>query len=216
MCVKCVTIGGITSPDSVLAQKAAMLAEEVHTVPMLNHVHRTWWFAEFLGRKRGLNYDRELVYIASILHDLGLTPQYTAENRFEVDGADAASQFLRTGGYPEAKIKLLWDVIAFHSSAGVDIAERREPEVALVHMGAHLDVLGMRIEEISPQLIDDTLELYPRNGFKEAFTIALAENARRKPQQAIGTPLADVGRRLIPGLEIPHVCDIIHAAPFES
>ncbi len=55
MCMKCVTIGGISSPDSVLAQKAAMLAQEVHSTAMLNHVHRTWWFAEFLGKNAILN-----------------------------------------------------------------------------------------------------------------------------------------------------------------
>ncbi|WP_235777091.1 hypothetical protein [Rhizobium mesoamericanum] len=85
-----------------------------------------------------------------------------------------------------------------------------------MHMGAHVDVMGLWIDEISPQLIDDTLQLYPRVGFKEAFTMALAENASRKPHKAIGTGLADIGRRLIPGLEVPHVCDIIHAAPFDS
>lgn len=70
--------------------------------------------------------------------------------------------------------------------------------------------------EISPQLIDDTLALYPRLGFKRAFTEALAEVARRKPHTAIGTGLADVGRRLVPGLEIPNVCDLLLGAPFES
>jgi len=53
-------------------------------------------------------------------------------------------------------------------------------------------------------------------GFKRAFTEALAEIARRKPHTVIGTGLADVGRRLVPGLEIPNVCDLLLAAPFES
>ncbi len=83
-------------------------------------------------------------------------------------------------------------------------------------MGTHFDVLGMFIDEVSPQLIDDTLQQYPRVGFKEAFTLTLAKKCQAKPPQGIGTPLADVAWRLIPGLEIPHVCDIIHAAPFES
>ena len=51
---------------------------------------------------------------------------------------------------------------------------------------------------------------------KAAFTEALAEVARKKPHTAIGTGLADIGRRLVNGLEIPNVCDIIHAAPFDS
>jgi hypothetical protein len=97
-----------------------------------------------------------------------------------------------------------------------DIADRRRSEVALVHFGAHVDVMGLRLEEITPSLIDDTLALYPRIGMKAAFTEALAEVARKKPHTAIGTGLGDIGRRLVHGLEIPNVCDIIHAAPFES
>ncbi|MFP3796333.1 HD domain-containing protein [Paraburkholderia sp. SIMBA_027] len=209
-----VTVGGITAPDSELARRAAALAESAHTKPLLNHVHRTWWFAEFIGKKRQMKYDRELVYLASLLHDLGLSAHHAADKRFEVDGADAASRFLHAHDYQKAKVDVVWDAIALHSSA--DIADRREPEVALVHFGAHVDVMGLRMDEISPQLIDDTLALYPRLGFKQAFTQALAEVARRKPHTAIGTGLADIGRRLAPGIEIPDVCDLLLAAPFES
>ncbi|MBK1839346.1 HD domain-containing protein [Azospirillum sp. YIM B02556] len=209
-----ISIGGIVAPDSGLARKAAALVEQAHSTTFVNHLHRTWWFAEFLGRKRALKYDRELVYLASLLHDLGLSHDYAADKRFEVDGADAASRFLYDHDYPEGKIDLVWDAIALHSAA--DIADRREPEVALVHFGAHVDVMGLRLDEISPQLIDDTLALYPRLGFKKAFTEALAEVARKKPHTAIGTGLADIGRRLVPGLEIPNVCDLLLGAPFES
>lgn len=68
------------------------------------------------------------------------------------------------------------------------------------------------MDEISPQLIDDTLALHPRLAFKKAFTQALAEVARRKPHTAIGTGLADIGRRLLPGLDIPNVCDLLPGA----
>jgi hypothetical protein len=209
-----VTIGGIIAPDSDLARKAAALAEQAHSGVLLNHVHRTWWFAEFLGRKKQMKYDRELLYVASLLHDLGLSASHAADKRFEVDGADAAGRFLLANDYPKAKAEIVWDAIALHALA--DIADRRQPEVALVHFGAHVDVMGLRLEEITPSLIDDTLALYPRIGMKAAFTEALAEVARKKPHTAIGTGLADIGRRLVRGLEIPNVCDIIHAAPFES
>lgn len=209
-----VIIGGIVAPDSQFARKAAALAEQAHSKVLLNHVHRTWWFAEFIGKKREMKYDRELVYIASVLHDLGLSEEHAADQRFEVDGADAASKFLHTREYPKAKTDIVWDAIALHSAA--DIADRREPEVALVHFGAFVDVMGLRKDEISPQLIDDTIAVYPRLGFKQAFTAALAQVARKKPHTAIGTGLADIGRRLVPGLDIPNMCDILLGAPFES
>ena len=75
---------------------------------------------------------------------------------------------------------------------------------------------GSGSDEISSQLIDDTIALYPRLGFKKAFTQALAEVAGQKPYTAIGTGLADIGRRLVPGLNIPDVCDMLLGAPFES
>jgi hypothetical protein len=209
-----VVIGGLSAPDSELARKAASLVERVHSKALLHHVHRTWWFSEFIGRRRGLTYDREALYLASLLHDLGLTQEFAADKRFEVDGADAASRFLLGNEYPPSKAELVWDAIALHSSA--DIADRKQPEVALVHFGAHVDVFGLRLEEITPALVDDVIALYPRLGMKAAFSEALAEVARKKPHTAVGTGLADIGRRYVHGFKIPDVCDLINNAPFES
>jgi len=209
-----INIGGFSAPDSELAGRAALLVERVHSRALLHHVHRTWWFAEFLGQRRGLQYDREAVYLAALLHDLGLTPEFAADQRFEVDGADAARRFLLANGYAQAKAEQVWDAIALHSSAG--IADRKQPEIALIYLGAHVDVMGLHLDEITPSLVDDTLALYPRIGMKAAFTQALAEVARKKPLTAIGTGLADIGRRHIHGFDCPNVCDLIDNAPFDS
>ncbi|AMZ70434.1 HD domain-containing protein [Pseudomonas sp. MAFF 301449] len=209
-----IIIGGFSAPDSELARKASALVERVHSKALLHHVHRTWWFAEFLGQQRGLKYDRETVYLAALLHDLGLTNEFSADQRFEVDGADAASRFLLENGYSKSKTELVWDAIALHSSAG--IADRKQPEIALIYLGAHVDVMGLNIEQITPSLIEDALALYPRIGMKAAFTEAVAEVARKKPFTAIGTGLADVGRRHIHGFDCPNVCDLIDNAPFDS
>jgi hypothetical protein len=209
-----IVIGGVAAPDSELARKAASIAVRAHSKAILHHVYRTWWFGEFIGRRRGLTYDRELVYIASILHDLGLTEEYLADKRFEVDSADAARRILLASGYEDWKAALVWDAIALHTAA--DIADRRQPEVALVHFGVYVDVFGMRIDEITPSLVDDVIQLYPRIGMKQAFSQAIAEVARKKPYTAVGTGLADIGRRLVPGFECPNVCDLINSAPFAS
>jgi len=209
-----VTIGGITAPDTELTRKAADLIKKVHNISMQHHLHRSWWFSDFIGMRRGLKYDREALYLASVLHDLGLTQEFSREARFEVDGADAASEFLLANAYPEKKAELVWDAIALHSSAG--IADRKAPEIALLHFGAHVDVFGLRLEEITPSLVDDTLALYPRLGMKAAFQEAVAEVTRKKPHHALGTGLVDIGRRHVHGFDCPNVCDLIDAAPFES
>jgi len=209
-----VTLGGIAAPDSGFTRKATALAERVHNKAMLNHVHRSWWFAEYLGRKRQLKYDREVVYLAALLHDLGLTEEYAAEGRFEVDGADAASKMLRDGGFSLTRAQMVWEGIALHSSLG--IADRLEAETCLVCLGAHVDVFGMNIEEISPELLDETIGRYPRFGFKRAFQLALSEVAAKKPMWATGTGLVDVAKRHIHGFQCANVCDLIEDAPFES
>lgn len=209
-----ISIGGIAAPDSELTRKAASLIERVHNKPMLHHLHRTWWFSEFIGQRRGLKYDRELLYLASIMHDLGLSENFSSDQRFEVDGADAASRFLIEHGYPDSKAELLWDAIALHSSAG--IADRKAPEIALLHFGAHVDVFGLRLDEITPALLEETLYLYPRIGMKAAFTEAVAGVVRKKPHTALGTGLVDIGHRHVHGFECANICDLINDAPFDS
>ncbi|WP_325072523.1 HD domain-containing protein [Paraburkholderia acidisoli] len=204
----------MTAPDTAHTRKAMALVEHIHSRPMMAHVHRTWWFAAYLGEKRGLKYDPEIVYLASLYHDLGLTEPYGAGQRFEVDGADAASRLLLADGYTKEKADLVWDGIALHSSGG--IADRKQAEIALIYLGAHVDVFGLFLDEITPSFVDDVLQLYPRDGFKLAFQQAIAEVARKKPQTAVGTGLADVARRHVHGFDCPNVCDLIDHAPFES
>ena len=209
-----VTIGGVSAPDSELTRKATSLVERVHSKVLLNHLYRTWWFAEFIGKRRGLTYDRELVYLAAMLHDLSLTDEFAADQRFEVDSADAADRFLLENDYPKSKAELVWDAIALHTSVG--IASRKQPEVALIHFGTHVDIFGLRLDEITPSLVDDVLNLYPRIGIKAAFTEALAEVVRKKPHTAMGTGLVDIGHRHVHGFGCPNLCDLIDNAPFES
>ena len=92
-------IAGIRIPDTRLAVEATKLVREVSSPALFNHVVRTYIFGEQLGRTLGMRYDTELVYLAAVMHDLGLTPPYMAAGRFEVDGADAAA-------HSEAKIRL--------------------------------------------------------------------------------------------------------------
>jgi hypothetical protein len=209
-----VTIEGLTAPDSEFTRRAASIVERVHGKAMMGHVHRTWWFADYLGNKRKFRFDSEVVYLASLLHDLGLTDEYRADNRFEVDGANAARRILIADNYPPEKAELVWDGIALHSSGG--IADSKQPEIALVYMGAHVDVFGLWLEEITASFVDDVLQLYPRAGFKAAFQEALAEVVRKKPQTAVGTGLVDIGHRHIHGFSCPNVCDLVDNAPFDS
>jgi len=208
------TIAGIRIPDTRLAVETMEHVREVSSPALYNHVVRTYIFGEQVGRNLGMRYDSEVVYVAAMMHDLGLTPPYIGPGRFEVDGADAAARFLSEHAVAADKVALVWDAIALHSSNG--IAERKQPEVALVHFGAAVDVVGSRLDQIPVDVLHQTLETYPRLGFKQAFLEAIADVLRKKPETGFLNFMEGIGKRQVPGFQPPDVCDIIVAAPYSE
>ncbi len=207
-------IAGIRIPDTSLAIAATELVREVSSPALFNHVVRTYIFGEQVGRNLGMRYDTELVYIAALMHDLGLTPPFIGTARFEVDGADAAARFLAEHSVAADKIDLVWDAIALHSSNG--IADRKQPEVALVHFGAAVDVVGAMPDQIPAEVVHQTLAAYPRLGFKKAFLEAIADVLRKKPETGFLTFMEGIGKRYIPEFQPPDVCEMILGAPYNE
>ncbi len=180
-------------PDSALATGAAAVASELSSPMLLAHVHRTYCFAAVLAARNGVNIDRELVYVASVLHDLGLTESLAEEpGSFEWVGAKRARAYCAENGLPAPKCDLVHDAVALHSS--VTIADKREPEIAFVHYGAALDLLGLRLDEVPTPDLDTILERYARHDFKCAFGKCLQHQADIKPQSHIAGSV-DIGFR---------------------
>ena len=205
-------IAGIRLPDSRLALEATELAREASSPMLFNHVMRSYFFGELLARTRGLKYDSELVYLATVLHDLGLTERFRGPFRFEVDGANAAREFLKARGVPPENTTLVWDAIALHSSPG--IALHKEPEVVVAALGIGIDVPGFGADELPSGALEQVVAAYPRLRFKTAFMDQLIEMAKRKPQVTFGSFLVDVGYRHVPGFSCPNFCDLMTGAPF--
>src|SRR5207244_10212789 len=98
--------------------------------------------------RRRLRYDSELLYAGAMFHDMGLTPAHSsADERFEVDGANAARDFLRGHGISQEDIDTVWTAIALHTTPG--IPQHMHPVVALVTAGVEMDVLGLTYPEYS-------------------------------------------------------------------
>src|SRR3954463_16607314 len=103
-------------PDSLLAKEATYLLREHSTDLLFNHSLRVYLFAAEQGRQRKLRFDAELLYIAAAFHDLGLTAKFSSKDeRFEVDGANAARQFLAAHDVPEDQVRTAWQAIALHT-----------------------------------------------------------------------------------------------------
>ncbi|MGP0583434.1 HD domain-containing protein [Paenibacillus timonensis] len=208
-------IADIKIPDSKLASEAAELLREYGDELLWNHSNRVFLFAAIQGNQANLNYDAELLYISALFHDLGLTPHYSSpDKRFEVDGADAAREFLRSHGVPQESTRLVWDAIALHTTIGV--AEYKEPEVALLYSGVGYDVMGENFERISEEFRQEIVAAFPRNDFKNRIIPAFFEGFKHKTDTTFGNIKADVCAAMIPDFQRKNFCDCIHHSPWKE
>src|SRR3954471_3986614 len=103
-------ISGVKIPDSKIARDAAELVRQHETEMLFNHSVRVYAFGAIKGISQKLKFDSELLYVAALFHDLGLVDHYhTQTKRFEVDGADAAREFLKARGISQPEADLVWD-----------------------------------------------------------------------------------------------------------
>jgi hypothetical protein len=178
-------------PDSKIAREATDIVRQVYPPFLFNHCVRTFWFADRLTAT-GLRFDREIVYIAAILHDIGVLERYDQGRRFEVDGAQAARDFLEGRGYPVEKIAVVWDAIALHTVPS--IANYKAPEVALVNLGAAADAVGLRVPDLDPKFVRELIKEFPRLDFPNEWLQTLIEYFRKKPSRATGTFFESIGK----------------------
>lgn len=208
-------IAGIRLPDSALANKAVSLAFRVSPAVVWTHVLRTFVFGALAGRAQNLAYDEELFFLAAVLHDLGLTAEFRDAERFEVVGADAADAFLKDEGVEAERREIIWDAIALHTSIG--IASRKRPEIALVHIGAGVDVLGFGLDKLPADLIAQTIEVFPRHDFKNAFYQVLVDTIVQTPQSAAMTWMwCEIANHHVPGCPCPSLASQLKASPFKE
>src|SRR5450432_926068 len=93
---------GVTIPDSRIARQATELVRDTENALLFNHSSRVYYFAAATGKRKGLTFDPELLYVSAMFHDMGLTRKHSsATDRFEVDGANAAREFPRKHKIPQ-------------------------------------------------------------------------------------------------------------------
>jgi hypothetical protein len=186
------TISGVTVPDSKLAREATELVRGTESPLLFNHSTRVYYFAALAGKKRALKFDPELLYIAAIFHDMGLTPRYSSKtDRFEVDGANAARAFMSQHKIPQRELDTVWTAIALHTTPG--IPQCMDPVVALLTNGVEMDVLGIAYSEFANADREAIVAAYPRTEhFKEDIIQAFYDGIKHKPETTFGNVKADV------------------------
>ena len=186
------TIAGIKIPDSAISRAATQLVRDTETDLLYNHSRRVFLFGALSGERKGLKYDPEQLYLGAMFHDMGLMPAYSSVGyRFEVDGANAARDFMTQYGMNDYDIEQVWLSIALHTTPGVP--EHLKPVVALVTAGVEMDVLGMAYHEFSDEQRIQVVASHPREkDFKNGIIDAFACGTIKKPETTFGNVKADV------------------------
>ena len=206
---------GIKIPDSKIAREAAEIVRQHESEMLFNHSVRVYVFGAMKGIRQKLTFDSELLYVAALFHDIGLVDAYhTDTKRFEVDGADAAREFLRSQGIPEPKADLVWEAIALHTTPGIPTYMR--PEIALTNAGVLMDVIGIGFDEYTPEQRDQVIAAFPRGDFKNEFIQVQTRSAMKKPRTTFGTVNVEYIECHDPTFRRPNVCSRIRNTPWRS
>jgi HD domain len=174
---------GLVTTD--VGQAAIRLARSTESPSVFNHSVRSYLFGELLAARDGLrpgaDYDRETLFLACVLHDLGAGSAAAGKARFEVEGADLAAALLTDNGCERAVVDGVWDAIALHTSAG--IAERRGPLCYLTHLGIGVD-FGLDAEFIDEQTAAAIHARYPRLSMASSLMDAIVAHGQRSAAAA--------------------------------
>ncbi|MCV7091172.1 HD domain-containing protein [Mycobacterium interjectum] len=202
------TIAGIAIPDTDLARGITDYIRDAEDDLLFDHSRRVFLFGALQARRRGLQPDLELLYAGAMFHDLGLTQRYRGSTlRFEVDGANAAREFLLRHGVDEAGADKVWLSIALHTTPGVP--EFLAPEIACVTAGVETDVLGIGRDDLSPEALAAVTAAHPRPDFKRRILAAFNDGMKHRPDSTFGTVNADVLQHFDPTFARADFVDII-------
>lgn len=207
-------LAGIAVPASPLIDQAIEFARQKCEPYLLNHVWRSWLFAERLGQLQKVAHDAEVLAVGSLLHDITLNEHFSGPRRFEVEAADLARSFAREGGVDDRRAQLIWDSVALNSTPSIGLY--KESEVALCTAGIVLDVVGGQYNLIPSDEMAAILGAFPRLNMKQRMTKCFCHIARTSPETTYDNFVRDFGERFVPGYKAPSSVDFVANAPFDE
>jgi hypothetical protein len=209
-------ISGITIPGSKLAHEITEFIRDTESTLLFNHSSRVYYFGALAGQRHGFKFDAELLYAGAMFHDVGLVPTYSSDtDRFEVDGANAAREFLRGHNISEQDIERVWTAIALHTTPG--IPQYMHPVVALLTAGVEMDVLGIDYTSFTDSDRNAVVQAFPRTAhFKEDILQAFYDGIKHKPETTFGNVKADVLADKDPGFRRGNFCTVIRDSSWRS
>jgi hypothetical protein len=199
----------IQPPATVLSVEIDQLLEQ-HAPVVRSHCHRSYQFAAALAQADGVELDDEVLYLGTLLHDVGLIPGGDGSARFEVRGANVVRALLLDHGMERDRVDNVWDCIAMHASNA--LARHKSPETRYSSRGTSVDVRGSRAEVLHPAFVRTVLDSWPRHDFPHLFPEVLRDEVRANPESTRMSWLEPIAAATIPGFEQTDLLAVIHAS----
>jgi hypothetical protein len=171
-------------PSPLCAAAFDLVIASALPLSILHHSLRVYLFAKWLGQKEKSDWaESDLLFVACIAHDIGASGKHDGPQRFEVEGADAAADLVRSLGRSESDAHEVWTAIALHTSPG--IAERITPLARLVRMGVLIDFRpATRSSMDAVEYGHETEAKLPRLDIEKILGDAVVQQAMKNPAKA--------------------------------
>jgi hypothetical protein len=211
-----IAIKGVSIPDGKLAREITDFVRDTELPLLFHHSSRVFYWGALTGVRRRVTFDAELLYAGAMFHDMGLTRRHSSsDERFEVDGANAARDFLRGHGISQQDIDTVWTAIALHTTPG--IPQHMHPVIALVTAGVEMDVLGIAYSEFADAEREAVVQAHPRSDrFKEDIIQTFYDGIKHKPHTTFGNVKADVLADKDPQFTRGNFCSVIRGSAWRG
>jgi hypothetical protein len=183
-------LADVPHPSTAVAEQALEVCTAYSSPALLHHCRRSYVWAAAYAVERGIEFDAELLFVAAMLHDIGLTPSF--DNHavpFEVAGGHVAWVFGAGAGWPVQRRHRVAEIIVKHMWDSVDVAE--DPEGFLLEIATGLDISGADPQLWPADLRAEVLADFPRLELGEEFTACFAAEAARKPESSAAAAMAN-------------------------
>lgn len=200
----------IVPPDTDRAKWASELIHSACDPEVAAHCQRSFQFAGLVARLEGLQPDWEVLFLGTVLHDLGLGPDFAGRDRFEMRGANHVREVLLGSGMDPGRVENVWDIIALHASTA--IAAHKSRETYLSNRGISVDVRGAGIDRFPPGDVASVLAAWPRRGFVKALSQILINEVRTNPDSARHSWMESIAVRSVPGFTPTNFLDVLDAS----
>ncbi|MBF8190774.1 HD domain-containing protein [Nonomuraea sp. K274] len=172
-------------PDTPACRGALEVATGYHSPSLLNHSIRAYLWAAAYAQDNRIAFDAELLYVAAMLHDIGLAAEFDSHTvPYEEAGGHVAWVFGAGAGWSPERRTRVSEVIVRHMWDEVPVAE--DPEGHLLELSTGMDISGRQTGDLPAEVRREVLERYPRLEIAKEFSGCISDQGTRKPSSFAG------------------------------